>query len=106
MLNLYRALLKTRRTSTPLRLGSYRALPDVPRQVYGYARTDQDETVAILLNFGATSCEVRLAGHQHDVWLSTSMDRSGLETGPLTLRPNEGLIVREMPVKQAPGTSG
>jgi glycosidase len=106
MLNLYRALLKIRRASTPLRLGSYRALPDVPGQVYGYTREDQDETVAILLNFGDTPCEVNLAGHEHDVWLSTSMDRSGLETEPLTLRPNEGLIVREAPVRQAPGTSG
>ena len=106
MLNLYRALLKIRRACTPLCLGSYRALPDVPSQVYGYARDYEDEAVAILLNFGDTSCEVGLAGHQHDVWLSTSMDRSGFETGPLTLRPNEGLIVGEAPVKQAPGTSG
>jgi alpha-glucosidase len=106
MLNLYRALLKIRRASTPLRLGSYRALPDVPGQVYGYTRKDQDETVAIVLNFGDTPCEVNLAGHEHDVWLSTSMDRSGLETGPLTLRPNEGLIVHRGPVRQSPGTSG
>jgi hypothetical protein len=48
----------------------------------------------VALNFDASPCEVRLEG-RGSVLISTHLDRAGaLPRGPLSLRGDEGLVIR------------
>ncbi len=91
MLALYRALLALRRGSAALRHGDYRPLDTVPEGVYAYERSGAGERVVVCLNFTSEPRQVDAGG---EVLLSTHLDRAGAEPGPLTLRPDEGVVVR------------
>ena len=95
ILNLYRALLKLRKSIPALRIGSYAPI-DAPKSCYAYLRQIQDEKVLIALNFSLQVQSISLPEPETaQVLLSTHLDREG-ETflGNLELRSNEGLILK------------
>ena len=106
MLSLHRALLTLRRSVAALRLGTYRPLADTPEAVFGYVREHHGEAVSVLLNFSADHVEVDPGGRDHEILLSTHLDRQGLEPAPFMLRPNEGVVVGRPGITPPPGTSG
>jgi alpha-glucosidase len=91
MLTLYRALLDLRRSEPALVTGSWRQLP-APRGVFAYARGSGRDALIVALNFTSRAATVRMSG---TVLLSTFLKRSGeVASGALSLRANEGVIVR------------
>ncbi|MCU0515245.1 MAG: alpha-amylase family glycosyl hydrolase [Anaerolineae bacterium] len=81
MLTLYRRLLWLRRRSMALSVGSYEPL-ESPEGTYVYVREYGPETMLIALNFTG------------EVLLNTLLDRQGMVSGMLELRPQEGVLVR------------
>lgn len=93
-LALYGALLRVRKASSALSIGSFARFP-APPGVLAYLRTSVSERLLIALNFGAEKAEFSLgslgAGR---ILLSTGMDRADGEiTDVLRLHGNEGIIV-------------
>jgi hypothetical protein len=113
-MHVYLRLLALRQHCRALHQGAWTSL-GVRDGVLAYARGDPSKRVAMLLNFGATDATLGvdmlayLDGHVPCVWLSTALDRSESLSGPVTLRPREGLIVgtAELPraclVESGPG---
>jgi alpha-glucosidase len=89
MLSLTKALLQLRRATPALHRGAYRSL-DGPDGCFAYERIDGSDRLVIALNFTAAPVTVDLSG---DVILSTMLDRTG-QTAALTLRPDEGVVLR------------
>lgn len=96
MLNLTRALLRLRRSSPALSVGSYRAVDGVPAGVFGYLREDGNDRYLVLLNFAEHSVTVELSPPCDAlIAISTELDREGpADLACLDLRGNEGLVVR------------
>ncbi len=99
VLNLYRKLLKLRRTSPALREGSYRPAAGAPDDSYVYYRTHGDQTLLVALNFGAKERVLALADQRPGrVLLSTWLDREEhILLSDCGLRANEGIIVQLEP---------
>jgi alpha-glucosidase len=95
LLNLYRELLALRRAVQALHVGDYSTLDHVPDGVFGYTRTHEVDTFAILLNFspGERVVASPLAGIA--VLSTTGLERGVVGAGQrLELAPGEGLILR------------
>jgi len=89
----YRALLRLRRDSPALRLGSYRPL-DAPADVYAYLREHGDETVLVALNFSRQMRRLPLPSRAERLVLSTDPHRSPGPAGThLELEPLEGAVL-------------
>jgi alpha-glucosidase len=99
MVNLYRKLLRLRRSSPALRTGSYRPTAEAPEDSYIYYRTHGDQTVLVALNFGGKDQVLKLADPRAGrVLLSTWLDREEqVLLGHCTLRAHEGIIVQLEP---------
>jgi alpha-glucosidase len=95
MLSLSRALLRLRRETRALQIGSYRPVAEVPKETFVYLRELGEQRLLIALNFATAASKVAIPELENaDILLSTHMDRQGaVEAGELTLRPNEGVIV-------------
>jgi alpha-glucosidase len=95
MLSLSRSLLRLRRESPALQIGSYRLVAEVPDDTFVYLRELGEERLLVALNFANTHSKLSTAELENaDILLSTLMDRQGAVEGvELTLRPNEGVIV-------------
>ena len=92
LLNLYRALLRYRRRSKPLRTGSYR-LVAASKETFVFNRSVADSRVLVALNFADTESRVSV-DESGTVALSTQLDRTGERVaGSVMLRPHEGVIV-------------
>ncbi len=90
MLQLYRSLLRLRRSRPELQVGDYRSL-DTAEGVFAYERWGEDGRVLVALNF---SDEERVvASGSGEVLLSTALDRSGPINERLILRPHEGVVL-------------
>jgi alpha-glucosidase len=104
MLNLYRALSALRRSTPALHGGDYLSvdvISDDPFRddVYAYIRSVSDgESFLVVLNFGDQPRIVDAGGvgeNYATIAISTGMDRVGrANLARLTLRPNEGLVLR------------
>jgi alpha-glucosidase len=97
MLNLYRALVRLRRSEPALHAGEYRAIDSGAEDVFAYLRTSGEDSFLIALNFGAGAHRLDLsaAGSRARVEISTRMDRAGeVDLRELDLRPNEGVVAR------------
>jgi alpha-glucosidase len=96
MVALTHALLALRCEHPALHSGGYRAVDGVPEDCFVYMRQAEDERFLVALNFGGRERELELpAENTGEVVLSTCRDREGEETsGPLLLRPHEGLLIR------------
>jgi len=92
LLSFYRRMLALRRSSVPLRLGSYRTI-EAPNGVFAYTREADGQSVDVALNF--TDSERVLVMPKGDLVLSTDDDRrAGERVEGLVLKPNEGVISR------------
>jgi alpha-glucosidase len=94
ILNLYRRLLRYRRSSPALLGGAYQAL-DADDDCFVYLRVAGDERRLVALNFAGDPRRVSVAGEgAGQVAISTHLDRQGSESlSDLELRPHEGVIV-------------
>lgn len=86
MLSLYRKLIKLRHNSPALCYGSYEPLDTQHSSVYGFSRRVPNETLAILINFGAEPCSVQYSGKI----IISSVDKPKAKT----LQAYEGRVVR------------
>ena len=94
-LTLYRRLLALRRAHPALHAGTMTLL-ETPLPVVAWLREEDDERFLTLLNL---SGEAHLVSHpalgEGEIVLSTALDRAGVaDLAALTLRPNEGLLVK------------
>ena len=96
MLNLYRSLLRCRRSNPALLTGSYETFPS-PEGCFAYLRRHLDSTRLVALNFRSEPVRIDLHSVQGPVVLSTYLDRHGYETESLNLRPDEGVILEVGP---------
>ncbi len=85
----YRQMLSLRRATPALTIGNYHSL-DAPDGCFMFERTDGEETLRIVLNFGDAKCHIDVSGM---ILLSTRLDVAG-QVERLDLRPYEGIIVR------------
>jgi alpha-glucosidase len=93
-LNLYRNLLRYRRASRALQVGSYRPL-DANEDCFVYLREADGERRLIALNFMDEARHLNIPGESNGrVVLSTHLDREeDVSLSGLHLRPYEGIIV-------------
>ena len=94
ILSLYRALVAIRRTEPALSIGSCTII-EANEQLLAYERrTSEPSHLLIALNLSQRSADL----WTHDaveILLSTALDRAGPESkGKVSLRPNEGLLLR------------
>lgn len=97
ILQLYRALIKLRKATPALNHGDYTAVSHTNPNVYAYVRTKGDDRLLVLLNFSDAeqNCDLNHIATHYDILLATGMDRDGAgRLKAITLRENEGLIVR------------
>ena len=99
MLNLYRRLLRLRRTSSALQSGSYRPVAEAPEDSYVYYRTHGDQTVLVALNFAGEDRVLALDGPRPGrILLSTGLDREEqVMLSHCSLRAHEGIVVQLEP---------
>ena len=97
MLSLFRALTNLRESTPALQAGSYRTAETGHEDVFAFVREESNEGYLVALNFSDEARNLQLTAQRDscEVVLSTNLDRQGEEklTG-LTLRGNEGIIVR------------
>ncbi len=94
LLNLYRRLLQLRRTSGPLRLGSYRPLDAVPAHCLAFVRELGAERALVALNFSAAPVTIDLPTPGGRIVVSTQRTHEGSDVGrTLRLAPHEAVIV-------------
>ncbi|MBN2114810.1 MAG: DUF3459 domain-containing protein, partial [Acidimicrobiia bacterium] len=106
LLNLYRALLRLRRGSPALRLGSYGTIPGVPPGCFAFRRLHPGSpALTVALNFTAEPLRVNglPAGR---IALATGRHRTGESVmGALSLGPHEGVVL-EGALGEAPPEDG
>jgi alpha-glucosidase len=93
MLELTRRLLRPRRNSPALRSGDITLLTNMPADVLGYQRTSPGEQLLILLNLGTTQHRLATPTRAH-LAISTHPEPPALTDGRITLRADEGVILR------------
>lgn len=95
MLSLTRRLLRLRRKSRTLTVGSYRSFSHVPEGCLVYERSQQRERWLIALNFTDEEQFIRLPeASSGRIVLSTLLDREeAVDLSPLLLRANEGCLI-------------
>ena len=95
MLNLYRQLLKYRKESQALTMGSYRSLEGAPEDCFVYFREFENRRLVIALNFSAKGKVLRMEDQASGrLVLSTHLDREELvDLRSLHLRGHEACVV-------------
>ena len=98
MLALHGALLRLRRTTPALSIGRF-VLLEAEGDVLAYERLSGDERIVVVLNLGHREQNFRLPERdaRYDLLLSTRPDAAPVPGGSITLRPDEGLILRAEP---------
>ncbi|GMR10907.1 MAG: alpha-amylase family glycosyl hydrolase [Anaerolineae bacterium] len=98
-LNLYRRLIRYRRSSPAMLEGSYRSVNAGPEDCFVYLREHGKERCLVVLNFASESRALSIPlGGNGSVEISTYLDRyetTSLER--IDLRPHEGLIIEMDP---------
>jgi alpha-glucosidase len=98
MLSFFRALTHLRRAEPALSVGSYASVETDHADVFAYLRTaPQGQAFLVVLNFGTETRAVDLSGVAAEavIAVATDMVRAGTASlQPLTLHPNEGLVLR------------
>ena len=91
MLSLYRRLIELRKSTPALLEGSYRAFDGAPEDCLVFHRETPAQHIVVALNFTAEPREIDLPAGK--ILLSTVSRSSYLTKSPLTLAPNEAVIV-------------
>jgi alpha-glucosidase len=95
ILSLHRKLLALRRSQAALSIGAYESL-SADGDVFAFRRVHGGVRLRIVLNLGSRPASYDAGGTPLATLLSTHLDREGAEPeGPLRLRPDEGLVLRE-----------
>ncbi len=93
-LNLYRRLLRLRRRSPALRIGSYRAVDPVPPECFVFERSSEAERVLVAVNLADAPLSVVVAGCAGTIAVSTKRMHEGKAVeGALQLAPHEAVVV-------------
>ncbi len=103
LLNLYRALLRLRRSSAALVHGSYAPLTGLPPDCYAYHRQHAEQTLLVALNFGGEALSLGLPDPRAGRVLISTIDRTqgSIALDRLSLRPHEGIVVELDPAEPA-----
>jgi alpha-glucosidase len=91
MLALYRRLIQLRKSTPALVEGSYRAFEGAPEDCLVFHRDTPTQHIVVALNFTTEPRAIAIPAGK--ILLSTIPDRSSASQSPLTLEPNEGVIV-------------
>jgi alpha-glucosidase len=97
LLNLVRTLTHLRRDLPALQIGDYRSLDTHNDDIFAYVRSTPEQRLLVVLNFGPDEQQISLAalGASGDLLCTTYLDQTGpRDLGQLTLRPDEGLLMR------------
>ncbi len=94
LLNLYRGLLRLRRSSEALRLGSYTPV-ELGEGIFAYLRQAGAERLLVILNFKNEAWRLSLGqlAPSAELMISTQ-DRAAISLQQLELAANEGLLLR------------
>lgn len=92
MLNMYRRLLRLRRESAALRVGSFLTHPSSTDEVLVYRRESDDETMTVALNLSDSPKEVAIRSGRV-VFSTLDPTRTDPFRRTLELAPTEGAIV-------------
>jgi alpha-glucosidase len=96
VLNLYRALIESRKATAELVAGNY-ATVATTGDLLAYRREYEGNALLIVLNLGANPISIGsdTMAFPGEILLSTNLDRTGeTVSGGLGLRGDEGLIIR------------
>ena len=99
MYNLYRRLIAVRRRSPSLRVGAYRPIV-ASGDLLLYVRERPGERMLIGLNLGGEAIPVAFPGGglRGEILVSSAADRDGeIGQGTITLRGNEGVVIKLAP---------
>ena len=100
-LSLHRALVALRREAPALSVGRYEAI-DADGDLLAFRRSHAERDLVVILNFGPAAARFPLDGGPFETLLSTHLDRAGHEpAGPVTLRPDEGVVLRPLQAARA-----
>ena len=91
LLALYRRLIELRKSTPALVEGSYRALDNAPEDCLVFHRYTPAQHIGVALNFTAEPREIALPAGT--ILLRTVSDGANLTKSPLTLAPNEAIIM-------------
>jgi alpha-glucosidase len=92
MLSLHRELIRLRRASPSLAVGSYRHIY-TDEHVLVFAREVDGERHTVALNF-SDAAQTLTSEPAGQIVLSTQLDRNEAVSAQLGLRPNEGVIIQ------------
>jgi alpha-glucosidase len=101
LLTLVRNLLKLRRETPALNIGSYKTISSDNNEIFAYLRQHQDQKVLVVLNFSPTSQKALLrnieaeVNQKAEIICSTIPGNSGktIMPGELELQSNEGVVI-------------
>jgi alpha-glucosidase len=95
ILNLYRRLLRYRRSTPALQVGTYRPIDAGNNCCYVFARKRSNVSIIVALNFTNQTCSLSVPqGGNGKLVLSTYLDQEGpVSLSNLQLRSNEGIIL-------------
>jgi alpha-glucosidase len=91
MLEFFRGLIRLRKKSPALSVGSYTAIETGNDAVFAYLREHEGQRIVVALNFSEqpTRVDLAVANNGGELLCSTHLDRAGA----LELRPYEGLMI-------------
>ncbi|MCI0672152.1 MAG: alpha-glucosidase [Myxococcaceae bacterium] len=93
VLSWYRTLIRLRRETPALKLGSFEPWFEKPRSVMAYTREHEGQSVAVALNFSRFSSGLNLRGGTYTVLASTHREAGPELSGKLTLAGNEAVVL-------------
>jgi alpha-glucosidase len=95
-LNLYKTLIRLRKTRESLSNGKYIPLDIKNENIMGFVRQKSREKTLILINFSKTFQEIQTPRGEWKEILNTNMNKNNRSgTGVITLQPSEGIIFRQ-----------
>jgi alpha-glucosidase len=100
LLQLYRQLLRLRRSEPALHLGGFIARDDAPEGVLAYHRSAGETDLLVLLNLSGDEREATIPS-AGTIELSTHLDRAGSAGAHVALLRHEGMILRLTPDGEA-----
>ena len=91
MLHLYRRILAARRASPALSRGDLHLCPQLPPEVLGYRRVDEEDERIVLINFTAASVQLESFIGARVALSTTTADTDRIFDGRLD--PDEALVL-------------
>ena len=93
VLRWYKRLIKLRRATPALTLGSFQPWFEKPKSILAYTRAHEGQVVSVLLNFSRFSGSVDLPAGSHEVLAATHREAGAALSGKLKLQGDEALVL-------------